>query len=69
MKITINPDALKQILPAAQKEAQKMGADFIKKIKCPICGKSAVLKSAEVKRLGFDYCHVELKEAIERALK
>ena len=61
MKIEINPDALEQVLPSAQKEAHKMGADFTKKIKCPVCGKSAILKSTQGTRLGFDYRHTELK--------
>jgi predicted RNA-binding Zn-ribbon protein involved in translation (DUF1610 family) len=45
-----------------------MGIEFIKKIKCPICGKSAIFKSAEGKKIGFDYCHKELKELIEKKL-
>ena len=58
-----------EILSNAQKEAQKMSVDFIKEIKCPVCGKSAEIKSTEGKQISFDCCHIELEEAIKKALE
>jgi len=59
----------KEILSAAQKKGQKITANFINEIKCPVCGKSPVMKSAEGKQIGFDCCHIELEEAIKKELE
>lgn len=41
----------------------------IQKIKCPICGKFATVKSYSKNGAEFNYCHNELKDRIEQELK
>lgn len=69
MKFKENPNFEKELMKEIKPKIAKKSEDFIKKFKCPVCGKSAFIKSTANNRIEFDYCHEELKEIIEKGLK
>ena len=69
MKFKVNPNFEKDLMKELKPKLAKMSEDFIKKFKCPVCGKSPVIKSTANNRVEFNYCHEELKEIIEKELK
>ena len=69
MEFKKNPNFEKELMKEIKPKLAKMSKDFIKKFKCPVCGKSALIKSTANNRVEFDYCHEELKEIIENELK
>ncbi len=52
-----------------EKLVPQKAIEEIQKIKCPVCGGTATVKSYNKDQLDLDCCHDELKEEIEQSLK
>jgi len=69
MTFKMNPNFEKDLMKEIKPKLAKMSEDYIKKFKCPVCGKSPLIKSTINDRVEFDCCHEELEAIIKKELK